>query len=293
MADEVNGLLRLAPGELALDATVGCGGHTALLIRAVSPGGHVIGLDVDPTALAYAGNRLDPQAAAQQVRLDLAQANFSDVAAQVARLAPGRPARAILADLGVSSMQLDDPARGFSFRGDAPLDMRMDPQAPRTAAGLLRELPEAELADLLYRLGGERGARRIARFIVQARESGGPITTTGQLEALVRRALRIRRRVRIHPATRTFLALRLAVNRELPALQAFLEAAPECLAPGGRLIVISFHSGEDRLVKQRFKEWAATGRFRLVQRSVARPGAEEVRRNPRSRSARLRALERL
>lgn len=283
---------QLRPGDTALDATLGAGGHAELLLRAIAPGGFLIGLDVDPEALALANERLAPQAAALKVRLELVKSNFRLLTEPVRALSQDRPPRAILADLGVSSMQFDRPGRGFSFRHDAPLDLRMDPEGGRTGADLLRELPEEELADVLYHLGGEHGARRIARAIVENRKRGDPVETTGQLESLVRRVLKVRRHVRIHPATRTFQALRMAVNQELEALSEFLEAAPEVLAPAGTLAVITFHSGEDRLVKQAFKRWASTGRFQMVHKSVVRPGFEETRLNPRSRSAKLRALRR-
>jgi len=290
LPDETIRDLQLRPGDLAIDATLGAGGHAERILRAIAPGGCLIGLDVDPDALTLARARLEPQAAALHVRLELAKSNFRHLAEPLRFISPDRPPRAILADLGVSSMQFDRPERGFSFRHDAPLDLRMDPETPRTGADLLRELPEEELADLLYRLGDEHGARRIARAIVENRRRGDPVRTTGQLEALVRRVLKVRGHARIHPATRTFQALRMAVNRELEALAEFLEIAPELLAPSGTLAVIAFHSGEDRIVKQAFKRWASTGRFLLVHKSVVRPGFEETRRNPRSRSAKLRAL---
>jgi 16S rRNA (cytosine1402-N4)-methyltransferase len=293
MPAEVLAMLALRPGQFAVDATVGAGGHSAVLLAASAPNGRLLCLDVDPAALEAARARLEPLAARERVQLDLVQANFRELPAVLAQTAPGQAPHAILADLGVSSMQLDRPERGFSFRYDAPLDLRMDPELPRTGADLLRELPEKELADLLYHLGDERGARRIARYIVQARERGEAVATTEQLARLVLRALKVRGHARIHPATRTFQALRMAVNQELPALEAFLEAAPESLAPGGVLAILSFHSGEDRLVKHRFKALAATGRFQLLRKSVLRPGPEEQRGNPRSRSARLRALRRM
>ncbi len=190
-------------------------------------------------------------------------------------------------------MQLNEPARGFSFKYDAPLDMRMDPTLPYSAADLLEDLPETELADLIFHLGGERGSRRIASRIVRDRESGKPVKTTSQLESLVRSALRIRGHRRIHPATKTFQALRMAVNREIESLKGFLEAAPDLLAPGGILALISFHSGEDRLIKHRFKDLAKSGRFNILQKSVIRPSAEERQRNPRSRSAKFRGLIRV
>lgn len=294
LLEESSALLGLRPGDTAVDATLGAGGHAERMLRGVAPGGRVIGLDVDPEALALARERLSAPAAAAGVRLDLVQANFRDLARVLAALSPTPPApRGILADLGVSSMQLDRPERGFSFRSDAPLDMRMDPTLPETAAGWLRAREELEIADALYHLGGERGSRRIARRIVEAREAGQPVETTGQLERLVRSALRIRGHRRVHPATRTFQALRMALNRELEALEAFLAAAPECLASGGVLAVLAFHSGEDRFVKQAFKACAQSGRFQRVTKSVLRPSLAERSVNRRARSAKLRALRRL
>ena len=290
---EVLELLSLRPGDLCVDATLGNGGHAEEALRALAPGGLLLGLDVDPEALAGARKRLEPLAAELHVQLELEQANFRELAGVLSARAPGRAPRGILADLGVSSMQLDRPARGFSFRYDAPLDMRMDPRLPETGADLLRELPEEALADLIYTLGEERASRRIARRIVAARDCGAPIATTGQLERLVRSALHVRGHRRIHPATRTFMALRMAVNRELEALEAFLESAPECLAQGGVLAILAFHSGEDRMVKRKFKALASTGRFQGMRKSAVRPQEDEARANPRSRSARLRGLQRL
>lgn len=293
LAREAAELLALRAGDLSVDATVGAGGHAEAALRALAPHGCLVGLDVDPVALELSRARLAPLASQLNVRLELLQANFREVGAVLAERVPGWAPSGILADLGVSSMQLDDPARGFSFRHEAPLDMRMDPRLPCTAAELLRNLPETELADLIYKLGEERGSRRIARRMVEARERGAPVETTAQLERLVRSALQVRGHRRIHPATRTFMALRMAVNAELEALEAFLEAAPECLAPGGRLVVLAFHSAEDRKVKHGFKALAATGRFQVIGASVLRPGREECRANPRSRSARLRGLRRI
>jgi 16S rRNA (cytosine1402-N4)-methyltransferase len=290
LVEELRALLPCAPGGLAVDATVGAGGHSALLITAVRPGGCVVGLDVDSAALSVARGRLAPQAAEAGVRLELLQANFRTLSSV---LKPYGGALAVVADLGVSSLQLDCAERGFSFRYEAPLDLRMDPELPRTGAELLAELPEQELADLLYHLGGEHGARRIARRIVESRERGEPVRTTGQLERLVRTALKVRGRRRLHPATRTFQALRMAVNDEPGALAEFLEAAPEVLSPGGVLAVLSFHSGEDRMIKQAFKVRASSGRFSLVHRGVVAPSQAERKANPRSRSAKLRALKRL
>ncbi|MCY3019867.1 MAG: 16S rRNA (cytosine(1402)-N(4))-methyltransferase RsmH [Planctomycetota bacterium] len=286
---EVIALLNPQPGQCVVDCTLGAGGHSAALLERLKPGGRLIGLDVDPEALAIARARLTPLAEAAHVALDIVQANFRRVAAVLQELnAP--PPNGILADLGVSSLQFDRPERGFSFRFDQPLDMRMDPTLPRTAADILREASEAELADILFHLGQEYRARAVARAIV-ARRREEPLTTTGQLEALVRRALRIRGHRRIHPATKTFQALRLAVNHEMDVLATFLSEAPELLAPGGTLAIMTFHSLEDRQVKQRYKALAATGRFQLPVKFV-RPGAQELGENPRSRSAKLRGLRR-
>jgi len=277
------------PGQCCVDCTLGAGGHSAALLQRLGPGGHLVGLDVDPQAIAAARARLAPLAAANNVKLDIIQANFTrlEEIPFLRGLNAPQP-HAILADLGASSMQFDTPERGFSFRFDQPLDMRMDPASPLTAADILREYSEEHLADVLFQLGEEHRARRIARAIVEQRQAR-PLLTTGQLEGLVRRVLRVRGHRRLHPATKTFQALRLEVNHELESLSALLAAAPELLAPGGTLAIITFHSLEDRLVKHRYKALAATGRFHLTVKFV-RPGAEELRTNPRSRSAKLRVL---
>ena len=278
-------LLAPSPGQCFADCTLGAGGHSEALIRAIAPNGRLIGLDVDPQALELARVHLTPLAEALRVRLDLIQANFS----QLGSILDVHP-HGILADLGVSSMQLNQPNRGFSFRFDQPLDMRMDPTLSITAADILRDYSEEQIADIIYQFGEEHKSRRIARAIVYQRKTT-PINTTGQLEQLVRRALRVRERRRIHPATKTFQALRLAVNREMECLAAFLKTAPELLAPGGSLAMITFHSLEDRQVKQHYKALAQTGRFQQTVKFV-RPGPEELLQNPRSRSAKLRVVKR-
>lgn len=293
MPTECLELLALKAGDLAIDCTSGAGGHGALLLNAVSPGGRLIALDCDPDALELSRKRLEPLAREKNARVDFVRANFRDLPAVLSEHSAGQAPNGILADLGVSSMHFDRPERGFSFRHDAPLDMRMDPSQIETAASLLQRLSEEEIADLLFYQGGERGSRRIARRIVEARERGEAVETTGQLEKLVRWALKVRGHRRIHPATRTFQALRMAVNQELEALDAFLQATPETLAPGGSLAVIAFHSGEDRRVKQAFKALAQSGRFLLIRKAAVRPTGEECRANPRSRSAKLRGLRRL
>jgi 16S rRNA (cytosine1402-N4)-methyltransferase len=293
LPNEVLATLALKPGVSVIDCTLGAGGHSELFLKAVAPGGRVIGMDVDPVALGIAEKRLRPQAEALGVTLEFVRSNFRNIESVCANLPPGPPVMGILADLGVSSMQLDDPSRGFSFRADAPLDMRMDPTLPHSAADLLKIWTEEQIADCLYQWGGERHARRIAKYIMGNREQrNDPVVTTGQLERLVRIALKVRGHQRIHPATRTFQALRIAVNQEPEALAEFLAAAPEQLAPGGAVAVISFHSGEDRLVKQAFKGLSQSGRFQLTSKSVVCPSDPECAENPRARSAKLRGLRR-
>ena len=279
-------LLRPQPGQTFVDCTLGAGGHSAALIPKLS-GGRLIGFDVDPEALALTRERLDPLARDANVTLHLIHSNFRRVAAALNDLGVQK-VDGILADLGVSSMQFDRPERGFSFRFDHPLDMRMDPTQPETAADILYTRSEEEIADILFHLGEEHKSRRIARAIVRQRELE-PIATTGQLEELVRRALRVKGHRRIHPATKTFQALRLAVNQEIDALTEFLDATPDLLAPGGTLALITFHSLEDRPVKQRFKALDQSGRFHQIVKFVA-PSEGEVEANPRSRSAKLRAI---
>ncbi len=298
MLAEVLEALAPAGDGLYVDGTVGAGGHAAAILEAGGSGTRLLGLDRDPAALELAGRRL----AGFGQRVRLRQATFDQVGRELEQWGEDA-AEGILLDLGVSSMQLDNPGRGFSFRSDAPLDMRMGGQGP-SAARLLAELDQDELARLFSRLGQEPQARRIARALVRAREQE-PITTTGRLARLVEQALpaaRLRRR-RLHPATRVFMALRMAVNDELGQLERFLEQAPRWLRPGGRLVVISYHSLEDRRVKRALRAWArpctcppglpvcACGKrplFTLPRPELLRPGAGEVESNPRARSARLR-----
>jgi 16S rRNA (cytosine1402-N4)-methyltransferase len=260
------------------------GGHAEAILSGSNPGVRLLGLDVDPDALARAGARL----ASFGDRVRLTHASFRDLP-DVAMAAGVREARAILLDLGISSLQLEESGRGFSFQRDEPLDMRLDPHLPRTAADVVNRLPEAELARLLAEYGDEAHARRIARAIVARR----PLGTTADLVAAVKRA--VPRRAwspRVHVATRTFQAVRMAVNDEPGALRQSLRESPALLAVGGRLGVISFHSGEDRIVKQAFRALASAG-FAELAPSPLTPGADEVRANPRARSAKLRVLERL
>jgi len=287
MVAEVLDLLAPARGGLFVDCTVGLGGHAAALLEAGAT--RVLGIDRDPDALVFAAERLAPWGD----RVMLAHADFRDLG----RVLDERSVAAVdgvLADLGVSSVQLDEAGRGFSFRRDEPLDMRMDRSAGPTAAEWIARASETEIADTVFQFGEERFSRRIARAVVRARETA-PIATTGQLAAIVRRAVPSRGWQRIDPATRTFQALRIRVNRELEGLDAFIASAVSRLRAGARLAVIAFHSLEDRIVKQALRSLAGAGdlALRLLTPKPVSPGEAEVARNPRARSARLRAIERL
>jgi 16S rRNA (cytosine1402-N4)-methyltransferase len=281
MAEEAVRWLQIEPEGTYLDATVGLGGH-ALSIASRLTTGRLIGIDRDAQALAIARERLKDY----ERRVTLVQAEFSKIGEVVQSLGLA-PLQGVLADLGVSSLQLDTAERGFSFRLSGPLDMRMDLDAGTTAAEIVNELAEGELADLLYQLGEERDSRRIARRIVRAR----PIRGTEHLATVVAGARTSWGRQKLHPATKTFLALRIAVNRELEALAQFLDRVPATLAPGGRWVMISYHSLEDRLVKHRFQDFAREGELEILTRKVLRPSDEEVAQNPRSRSAKMRVAE--
>jgi 16S rRNA (cytosine1402-N4)-methyltransferase len=285
MRDEVVSLLRPEQGGLFVDCTIGLGGHARALLEAGASS--LIGFDRDPAALARARDTL----ADWKDRVDLVHADFRDLSAALDSRAIGR-VRGILADLGVSSMQLDMEGRGFSFRRDEPLDMRMDTTRGQTAADLLATVDESELADVIFRFGEERHSRRIARSILTAR-SRAPIETTGQLADIVRRSIPHRGWQRIDPATRTFQALRIWVNRELDGLDAFVTTAAARLEQGGRMAVIAFHSLEDRIVKHTFRTLARDEAFRIVTKRPLTAGDTEREANPRARSAKLRALERV
>jgi 16S rRNA (cytosine1402-N4)-methyltransferase len=272
-------LLDVRPGGFYVDGTLGLAGHARAILRASAPGGTLLGLDRDAETLELARVALADFGA----RVRLAHADYRELP----QLLEGRQPDGILLDLGVSSLQLDTPERGFSFRHDGPLDMRLDRSRGQTAGELVNRLPERELADLIHRYGEERASRRIARLVVAARRRQR-LTTTLELAGLVRRAVG-RGRPGLDPATRTFQALRIGVNRELEGLDGALAAAARSLAPGGRLAVIAFHSLEDRQVKHAFRALAAEG-FQLLTRKPVRPDAAEQRANPRSRSARLRGL---
>ncbi len=275
-------LLAVRPGGLWVDGTVGLGGHAAAILRASAPGGRLLGLDRDGETLARARATLEVFAA----RARLEQADYREIPETLA----GEKPDGILLDLGISSVQLDDPDRGFSFQAEGPLDMRMDRSGGETAAAIVNRMREKELADLIYRYGEEPASRRIARAIVRERERE-PIRTTTRLAEIVRGAAGRARRPGLHPATRTFQALRIRVNRELEGLGEALERAALCLVPGGRMAVIAFHSLEDRTVKQCFRALALRG-FRILTRKPLRPDSLETRANPRARSARLRGLAR-
>jgi 16S rRNA (cytosine1402-N4)-methyltransferase len=284
MAAEVVAILGANRGGTIVDVTIGTGGHAEALLEATD--GELIGIDRDPAALAVARDRLDRFGS----RVVLRHADFAELDAVLDSIGGEHPV-AIIADLGMSSFALDDPSRGFSFRDDGPLDMRMDPAQELSAAEIVNRESEVELARIIYEYGEERASRRIARLIVKAREHS-PIATTRELRILVERALGPRRHGRVHPATRTFQALRIAVNHELESLAILLERGPMRLAPGGRMAVIAYHSLEDRAVKNRFRALAEGGAFTLPSRKALRPGGAETLENPRARSARLRSVER-
>jgi len=261
------------------------GGHAEALLETSAPGVRLLGLDVDPVALERAGERLRRFGA----RVRLRRENFRRLAAAAAAEGIER-AEAVLLDLGVSSYQLEGSGRGFSFQGDEPLDMRLDPAAGETAERLLNRLPEPDLARVIAEYGDEPHARRIARAVARRR----PLRTTADLVSAVRAGVpRAAWPRRLHVATRTFQAVRMAVNDEPGALREALPAAAALLSPGARLAVISFHSGEDRIVKRTFRALAAEADWAVVEPSPLEPGDDEVRANPRARSARLRVLERV
>jgi len=295
---EIIHALQPRAGGLYVDCTLGAGGHAEGILRASDPDGRLLGLDVDPQALATARERLAPFGDRAIIR----RASYVTLSEQLASLG-WDAVDGVLLDLGVSSMQVDTPQRGFSFREDGPLDMRFDPSRPQTAADLVNTLPEAELADLIWRYGEERRARQVARAIVQTR----PIHTTRQLAEVVARVTRSGK-PGVHPATRTFQALRIAVNGELDALEQVLPQAVAALRPGGRLAVIAFHSLEDRIVKRFLQRESRDclcppeqvictcehrAQVRRITRKPIRASADEIAHNPRARSARLRVAEKL
>jgi 16S rRNA (cytosine1402-N4)-methyltransferase len=279
--------LNLRRGAAVADCTLGLAGHASEIIRRLGPAGRFIGIDRDPEALALARQRLEQVAAAlgsEAPHIELIGEAFSSLS----RLIASASLDAVLADFGVSSLQLDEARRGFSFLADGPLDMRQDPRQGTTAAQVVNEASERQLADLIYEYGEERRSRRIARAIVRGR----PVTTTGHLARIVATAAPAMKQDRIHPATRTFQALRIYVNRELEEVKTLFEAAPQVLKPSGRLVVISFHSLEDRIAKDSLRQGAQQGIWEVLTKKPVTPDENEIERNPRSRSAKLRAAER-
>jgi len=297
---------QLAPerGGLFIDATLGMGGHSEAILEA-APDARVLGLDRDRAALRIAGERL----ARFGERFQTVHANHREIKRVWEAAGEGREVNGVLADLGVSSLQFDSPERGFSFRHDAPLDMRMDGEGDEaTAAELLARLPESEIARIIFEYGEERKSRRIARWIVDRREQGRPLERTADLADLVARAVGYKRTDRIHPATRTFQALRIGVNNELEKLAEFIETSIDLLRTAGRLVVISFHSLEDRIVKRTLRRLAgqcecdprapicscgARPAVEILTRRPVTPTQEELEENPRARSAKLRACVKL
>ena len=303
--------LNVRRGGTYIDATVGLGGHSYEIAKRLGAPGHLIGLDKDPAALEIAKAKLvvrrssfvvgqDSSAGVSPATSDwpkitLLHRSFADLENDqrpflaCPELGEGT-IDGLLADIGVSSLQLQDAARGFSFQADGPLDMRMDPHSERTAEQVVNHLDERELADVIYEFGEERRSRRIARAIVRSR----PIRSTAHLAEVISAAARSMKHERIHPATRTFQALRIFVNRELDDLRALLAAAPRVLKPGGRVVVISFHSLEDRIVKDAFREGSIKDKyFRVLTKKPLTASEEESERNPRARSAKLRAAEKV
>jgi len=275
--------LQIRPEGTYLDATVGTAGHSIEIAQRLTTG-HLVGIERDPQALEVARERLR----AYEGRVSLVHAEFSKIGEVAASLnLPGFDG--VIADLGISSLELDSPERGFSFRWAAPLNMRMNPDDALTADEIVNYWPEKELANLLYEKAEETDSRRIARAIVRAR----PIRDTEHLASIVAGGRKARGRQRLQPATKTFLALRIAVNRESEELGQFLSRTPATLNSGGRWIVLSYHSLEDRLVKHAFQDLAREGSFQVLTKKVIQPGDEEIRNNPRSRSAKMRVAEKL
>jgi 16S rRNA (cytosine1402-N4)-methyltransferase len=302
MAKEALDLLKVKPGGIFVDATVGLGGHAQAILEKIQPGGMLIGIDRDKESIEKAYARLKPFGESFRLFHD----NYKNLSLILNNLALNT-VDGILMDLGVSSYQLLTPERGFSFQSDVMLDMRMDRSQQWTAADLVNNMPEGELADIIYRYGEERLSRRIASAIVQEREKA-PITRCSQLAAIISRVIRIRGHQAIHPATRTFQALRIAVNEELEGLEELLSEAFSFLRPGGRMAVIAFHSLEDRIVKRTFRKLAGQcvcdappELCTCPRRAVANlltsrpmtPGPEELSINARARSARMRSVERI
>ena len=286
LLDPVLGVMSPRPGQVIVDCTVGLGGHAAALLERIQPGGKLIGIDFDPANIEPARGRLEAVGGA----FALFQTNFAALPSVLAEAGVAK-VDGVLADLGVSTPQIDDPARGFSYRRPGPLDMRMDPTRGQPASALVNRMTERELTDALRELGDEDDAAEIARLVVQRRKAR-PINTTEDLTAIVceARDFTIDRAAgaKLHPAARTFQALRILVNRELANLDRLLAVLPEVLAPGGTAAIISFHSGEDRRVKAAFREGMRDGTFATISPDPVMADEAEQRANPRSRSAKLR-----
>jgi 16S rRNA (cytosine1402-N4)-methyltransferase len=285
LLEEVMEYLNVRPGGVVADATLGLAGHSSEIARRLGSRGTLIGFDRDPEAMELAKARLDELRAelgSEMPTIRLISKAFSEAASEI----EAGSLDGLLADFGVSSLQLDETHRGFSFRTDGPLDMRMDTRTGETAEQVVNQEDENELADLIYEFGEERRSRRIARAIVRAR----PITTTAELARVVSAAAPAMKGDKIHPATRTFQALRIRVNDELGEIRTLLESAPSLLRPGGRLVLISFHSLEDRLVKDAFREAGRNEVYEVLTKKPVVAGEQEERRNPRSRSAKMRAV---
>jgi 16S rRNA (cytosine1402-N4)-methyltransferase len=289
MVEQVIRFLEPAAGRVYLDGTLGTGGHTEALLEKSAPTGRVLGIDTDAESIEWARQRL----VRYGERVVFIHARFDQAREVLSEHGVDRVHGAVL-DLGLSRVQLEMPGRGFSFLREDPLDMRMDRSRGNSAAQILNRLSEEEMAHLFHTYGEERWARRIARAVVTTRKMRGDIQTTLDLEKSIWHALprKLRRPAGIHPATRTFQALRIVVNRELESLQAFLDDLPDLLHRGGRCCIISFHSLEDRIVKERFRAWDGSV-VRRLQKKVVRPDPDEVAENRLSRSARLRVVERL
>src|SRR5665213_2613559 len=286
--DEVLDFLNVRPGGVVADLTVGLAGHSAGIARRLGAQGRLICFDRDPVALELAKARMDEvrgELGGQMPAVEFVPRAFSQAALVIAPTSLD----GLLADFGVSSLQLDEAHRGFSFRQEGPLDMRMDTREGLTAEQVVNRIDENELADLIYEFGEERRSRRIARAIVRAR----PIATTAELARVISAAAPSMKGDKIHPATRTFQALRIRVNDELGEIRSLLESAPSLLRPGGRLVLISFHSLEDRLVKDAFREAGHDGIFEVLTKKPVVAAEQEQMRNPRSRSAKLRAVQKI
>ncbi len=292
MLDEVTSLLRPGKGDIIVDATIGAGGHSCEILKKIVPDGLLIGIDKDAEILKIAGKFLSKISD----RYKLYQADFINLACVLEKLKINK-VNGILLDLGVSSLQLDVQDRGFSFSKEGPLDMRMDRTEGITAEDLLKRLSEREMADIFWKYGEERKSRRVARAIIEERQKGIDIKTTTQLARIVEKALympgRYSKRRKIHPATRVFQALRIVVNDELKSLEQFLTDVYKFLTVGSRIVVISFHSLEDRLVKRAFREGKNISCLEILTKKPLIPLDLEIRENVRSRSAKLRAAERI